>query len=161
ANLPAFFQFADAQNVDYRTFTATIPGELLRSTMENLRAPLLLGSNTGFLRRDASLAIVFITDRDDDSPGDEHSYGGEFSRIHGAPNKNALSFPTVSGGPIGCIGAGGEAAAATRFTNLSLIAPGAYESICSDWPNVLDSLGRAIFNPRTYLLLDRHTPAGL
>lgn len=153
-SLPRYFAHADASGYDDQISSLQVPLAVLAGTVDELRAPRVLGSNPRLLRRDAALSIVFFSDEDDESPSSVRAYADELLRIHGARNKNALRFQTVTGGPLGCTGMNSTGQASPRWTELSLIAPGAFESICADYDDVLDSLAREAYAPRSFFLLE-------
>jgi hypothetical protein len=82
-------------------------------------------------------------------------YTDELFGIRGAPNRLKLSFHTISGGAAGCTGLSGDAGPSPRLTELSLRAPGAYESICRpDWALMFDTLSRAILGSSASFFFD-------
>lgn len=154
ANFPSYLAYADASGYDDQITFLQIPQRLLESTVTALRAPEVLSSSPRNLRRDAELSVVFVSDEDDQSASSVRSYADYLLSIHGARDKNALRFQTVTGGPAGCSGDNGLGQASPRWTELSLIAPGAFESICADFAGVLDSLVHEAYSPRSIYLLE-------
>jgi hypothetical protein len=108
--------------------------------------------NEGFLREDAMLSVVMITDEDDNSPGWD-SGDGDYWRAYvdamvaAKGSADAVSVSAVAGPmPDGCLGAepGNGYAQAVGATD------GAFLSICDAWYEQLDavvdvSVARAVF----------------
>ncbi len=111
--------------------------------------------NEGFLREDAHLHLVFISDEPDSSPGSED--GGTYWQAYvdgylgrkGDPNEVKLS--AVGGpAPIGC-----------AFTDFSagyydavMATGGDFLSICEDWPAQLEALADTSVTQLSFTLSD-------
>ena len=67
----------------------------------------LLGSdNTGFLRENASLFVIVVSDEDDHSMGPDRYYGRWLEHFKGAGDENTVSLSAIVGpSPDGCEGA--------------------------------------------------------
>jgi hypothetical protein len=108
----------------------------LADATDDSRHPEANDGNAGFLRPDAHLAVVAITDRDDESPESENYYYNALAAIHGWRNTHQFNFHAIAGDPAtGCTGENGAAAPADRLNKLvEKTSGGAFESICdSDW----------------------------
>ncbi len=57
------------------------------------------GPNRGFLRADAALHVLVISDEDDQSPGTVESYGNGFRAIKGPANPDLFRFHAIVGKP--------------------------------------------------------------
>jgi len=83
--------------------------------------PLVNGFNDGFLRPDAGLAVIFVTNEDDHSNGETGYYMRFFSSVKDIGNENNVVVAAIAG-PVatdGCTAAGQiEADAAYRFEDL-------------------------------------------
>ncbi len=91
--------------------------------------------NAGFLRPEAFLSVIAITDRDDDSPELPNHYLNELLALKGFRNQNLFQFHAVAGDPgTGC-GTEDPAAPAERLEELvNQTSGGAFASICDpDW----------------------------
>jgi hypothetical protein len=122
-------------------------GELeqgLRAARQALSSPLIEVENAGFLRPEASLGIVYVSDEDDQSPGPVADYGDFLSAIRAPPflRVNAI----VGDVPGGCPTAGPGA----RYRSLVELIGGASASICAgDWDQTLIALAAGGFGFRT------------
>lgn len=95
--------------------------------------------NAGLLRSGASLAVIIVTDEDDSSPASMLAYYRDILDV--APRD--FVFAVVSGGPSGC----GTAMPTPRYQSLLGLTGGDHVSICDDWGQNLEELGRAAFAP--------------
>jgi hypothetical protein len=93
--------------------------------------------NQGFLRPGAALAVIAVSDGDDDSLGPVGYYARFLREVKGQGNENLVTFSTISGDlPSGCQPAidaqfyGSRADAAVRFTGLARATNGVVGSIC-------------------------------
>lgn len=107
-----------------------------------LSEPLLSEDNAGFLRDDANLSLVFVSDEEDSSPDKPTDYlrfwsdlKGEASyRDHGILNISAVvgkDEPDYEGLPS-CESDNGAATYGSRYVDLTLRTEGALESICDE-----------------------------
>jgi hypothetical protein len=91
---------------------------------------LLAGANAGFLRNDARLYVVYVTDEQDASPGTPASFKNSIL----AAKNNDLSqvfFAAITGpNPIGCFTFSGSADAGSRYLELVDTTGGLFGSIC-------------------------------
>lgn len=114
-----------------------------------LSAPLSDGANAGFLRDDAVLAVVVISDEDDSSDISNSNFINFLNGIHGDPDKS--SFSAVVGDyngsafGIGCQSSGFPPVTATpgeRYVKVQEATGGTFQSICDeDFDEVLTYLG--------------------
>jgi hypothetical protein len=127
-----------------------------------LRAPISLGWNAGFLRREAALAVVLLSDENDGSLGDVRMYIDDLLGIHGAARKSTTSIHTiVADYPSGCMGPGGTAFEDGRFAEGVGQLGGTFHSICSsDWNALMGDVGLAVFGFRSTFVLENHPADG-
>ena len=94
---------------------------------------LTAGDNAGFLRPDADLAILFVSNEDDGSPT-ATPIGEHLAALRGAAGSGRLILGAIVGQPTGsCAGPHGGATAAPRYAQLLGRHEGAVlSSICSD-----------------------------
>jgi hypothetical protein len=100
--------------------------------------------NTGFLREDAGLRIVFVSDEQEQSSsilgwavGDYVSW---FESLKANPEHVLLS--DITGGMSGCSGAGGNASSASDYVTATAMTGGISASICDpNWVSTLSALG--------------------
>lgn len=95
-----------------------------------LRAPNVLGPNAGFLRPDASLGVVYVTDEDDQSSRLVELYADALATTK--QDRNLVVASAVAGDvPGGCNGPTGPAQAGTAYASLVERMGGVFHSICS------------------------------
>ena len=121
----------------------------LYAATQALSEPLLSTANAGFLRPDASLAIVFVSDENDKSMGLVGYYTRFFALLKGPGNeRNVMIAALVGDAPTaqrpdgGCSGANGVAEYGERYLSLVQALGGTSDSICAaDFGPTLDQLG--------------------
>jgi hypothetical protein len=111
----------------------------LRMAQFALSPPLISPAqpNAGFLRPNAALAVIVVTNEDDSSFGPSEYYGRVFRGLKGKGNENLVSF-SVIGGPVpnGCVPPGEAqlygslAEASFRYTEVATRTGGIVGSIC-------------------------------
>lgn len=122
----------------------------LEKAVAALTAPLVTGTNTGFLRPDASLAVHCITDTTDHSPLAVSDYVNDLWSIKGLARKSMLTFNAAGGFTMACPGDQGRLAAAVNQTN------GVSASICDpNWHQSFEALGTVSFGQRSTFFLTR------
>lgn len=115
------------------------------------------GENRGFMRQDATLHVVYVSDEQDDSPAELNFYTDFLMSIKGYQNPNLLYAHAVVAGvePEGtftdCAGEAG-----TRYMEVADQTNGIKVDICEpDWAATLEILGDAIFGLKTQFFLTR------
>jgi len=95
------------------------------------------GPNDGFIRPNAALAFIVVTNGEDKSYGDTSYYVRFYRGAKGAGNERLVTFSTIGGTlPDGCTPAtdvgklGGHAPAAARYAAVSFPTGGVVGSIC-------------------------------
>ncbi len=126
----------------------------LQASYLALSNPLIFGHNAGFLRRDAVLSLVIVTDEPEQSSGTVDFYINFFLSIKGFRNTNLFSASAISGGESGCNGAGGNASAAPRLVATAARTGGIDASICTpDWSRTLEDLSTTAFGFKSRFFL--------
>lgn len=156
-NLETIFQ----QNVNVGTNgSATEAG--LEAARLALSHPLITtgGANYGFLRADASLAVIAISDEPDQSPQPVQFYINFFMNIKGVRNVDMFRFSAVIGyDPVtkqnSCSSGGNSASSSGRYLAVANATRGVAASICVDWSNTLQQLGALSFGLRSQFFLSR------
>lgn len=114
------------------------------------------GRNRGFLRPDAALEVVIVSDEEDHSPGDLAFYVNFFKSIKGIYNTNLFHLHAIVGPRGGCSSSAGSADAGERYINVASQTGGAIVSICdSSFAAGLSSIGDIAFGLRTQFFLGR------
>jgi hypothetical protein len=97
------------------------------------------GPNDGFVREEAGLRVIFVSDEDDQSSDTVQAYVNLFLDLKVNPDHVVLS--AITGQLTGCNGAGGVASAAPRYEQAVALTGGISESICMpSWVNALSNL---------------------
>jgi len=118
-----------------------------------LDAPVRDNENAGFLRADARLAVIVVSDEEDQSQGSTNLYVDFFRQIKGFRNPQLVSLSAIAGDvPGGCA----TADAAPRYHDAVGQLNGQFESICNnDWTTMLQNIGLDVFALRTAWSLSR------
>jgi hypothetical protein len=100
---------------------------------------LLQGHNLGFLREEAALFVIVVSDEDDHSIGPTQYYRRWLDHLKGIGNENLVSLSAIVGQrPSGCEGAD----AGERYVQVQEMTGGLFHSICEeDYGRVVDDLG--------------------
>ncbi len=109
----------------------------LRMMELSLTEPNRSGTNAGFLRPNAALAVIVVTDEDDNSYGDPTYYARFLRSLKGPGNENLSSLSIIGGTtPDGCFPPGEEnyfgglAEPAFRYSAVATRTGGIIGSIC-------------------------------
>lgn len=115
-----------------------------------LSDPLINTQNAGFLRQDAALAVVLVSDEEDSSPNTTTFYENFFRNIKGFQNASLFSFSAIVGpAPSGCFSGNGSADAGNRYISVAQATGGVVESICNvNWGQTLANIGLNSFGLR-------------
>ncbi len=118
----------------------------LLAAYDALTEPLVDSDNAGFLRDDASLAIIFVSDEDDHSYGDVKFYERFFGTLKGVGNERKVIISAIVGdAPDGCSGADGEASYGERYHQVVEAWGESTASICSNnFASELEQLGLTV-----------------
>ncbi len=119
----------------------------------------LSGHNAGFLRDEAHLAIVLVTDATDQSSQSVNFYYNYFLNIKGFRRANDMSvsgiIPTLPSSPGGgCSYDDSSAGQSTRMREIVTRTGGIYDEICTpDWAKSLEKLGQKAFGDKTRVFM--------
>ncbi|MDF1561406.1 MAG: choice-of-anchor D domain-containing protein [Deltaproteobacteria bacterium] len=154
---------AFGNNVDLGTGgSATEKG--LDATHSALTDPLITdpAANGGFLRDDAKLVVIAVSDEADQSTPPVDFYVDFLKNIKGYRNTDLMSFSAIVGydeqtnQPSQCTSANGDAASGPRYVEVATRTGGLKRSICSsNWGQIADDLGLDAFGARTEFFLTR------
>ena len=103
-----------------------------------------VGVNGGFLRDDAGLRIIFVSDEQEQSNSvmgwSAADYVAYYQGLKANPEHVVLS--DITGGMTGCSGAGGSASSGSDYVNSTNMTSGISASICDpNWVSTLSALG--------------------
>ncbi len=123
----------------------------LEGAYEALSNPLIFSDNAGFLRPDAVLSIIFISDEEDQSPQALDFYVNFFLSIKGFRNTNLFSASAIVGDdPGGCA----TASSGSRYVATANRTGGVFQSVCtSDWSHALEDLSTTAFGFKSRFFL--------
>ncbi len=106
------------------------------------------GPNDGFLREAAGLALIALTDEDDQSPGTAADWATAIEALEADPD--AVSFNGIHGLATGCSDNGVAAYAGPRLQEVVAATGGAEVSICdADWMPVLETIPDLVAQPQS------------
>lgn len=117
-----------------------------------LTEPTRSGPNAGFLRPNAALAVIVVTDEDDSSYADPAYYSRFLRSLKGPGNENLTSLSVIGGTtPDGCFPPGeenyfgGRAEPAFRYSSVATKTGGIIGSICDvSFENTLVKIAAAL-----------------
>ena len=129
----------------------------VENAADDPRHPEASDGNAGFLRPEAHLSVIAITDRDDESAQSANFYYNALQSLKGFRNTHLFNFHAVAGDPeTGCQGADGRTASpADRLASLvNKTDGGVFESFCrSDWEVAFREMSSAVHNwPQRFYL---------
>ncbi|MBX7097253.1 MAG: choice-of-anchor D domain-containing protein [Myxococcaceae bacterium] len=122
-----------------------------------LTAPLITTDNAGFIRQDAVLAVVVVSDAPDQSPQPVAYYLNQLINVKGAQRASQFTFNVIGGtlstSPSGCT-YDGSPGSDPRYPFAVTQTNGVKEEICTpDWSKTLEQVGKNAFGYRTNFFL--------
>jgi len=115
-----------------------------------------VGWNRGFLRDEATLEVVFLSDEEDQSPARVSFYVDFLKSIKGFRNEGLLHASAIVGPPGGCQTNNGAADAGNRYIDVVEATNGSWHSICADdFGPALEEIGNRAFGLRVQFFLSR------
>ncbi|MFH1529704.1 MAG: choice-of-anchor D domain-containing protein [Pseudomonadota bacterium] len=115
------------------------------------------GHNRGFIRPDAALEIIFVSDEEDQSPGSVPFYIDFFKSIKGVMNEGLFHAHAIVGDKSGgCNGGATEdgADAGKRYIDVQEATGGIWHSICDDsFAAALENIGDVAFGAQVQFFL--------
>jgi hypothetical protein len=126
-----------------------------------LTPPIITAENAGFLRPDANLAVVVVSDASDQSSQPVSYYQNLLVNVKGFQRLSYFTFsgilPTRPSPPSGCT-YDESTANSTRYDPIITFTSGVRDEICNaNWAATLQNLGRTAFGYRTQFYLN-NTP---
>lgn len=124
--------------------------------------PLVNGDNAGFVRAQAKLFLIFVSDEDDQSPDGNAGQSSQYfinayRNVKGVNNPNLISASAIIGDvPNGCA----TAAAGTRYKEVVDDIGGVLHTICTDnFGPALQAIGVEATQPQSEFFLTRQAIA--
>lgn len=124
----------------------------LMAGLSALSPPLSDGANSGFLRENALLSVIFVSDEEDYSIGPVNTYINAMREVKGQRSRDAFNASALvgvdpeTGEPINCGGSGVGlgADAAYRYEDVATQTGGIVGSICEDeFNDIVEEMGLA------------------
>lgn len=128
----------------------------LITSLKALTAPLISNENAGFLRYDANLAVVIVSDAGDQSPQPLSYFTNRFQNIKGFNRAHMFTFNVI--GPLASAPASGctydDYINSATYQQMASQTNGVLSEICtSNWSQKLQDLGKTAFGFRTVFYL--------
>lgn len=118
------------------------------------------GYNRTFLREDASLEIVFVSDEEDSSRAELSFYVDFLKSIKGFRNASLMHASAIVGPSGGCSSGSGTADAGNRYLDVAAQTGGLVGSICdANFSSTLAAIGDRAFGVRVQFFLTRAADA--
>jgi hypothetical protein len=151
---------AFAKNVRVGTCCSSDRESGLEAAWRALSAPATQNAppqgSSGFLRDEARLVMLNVTDEEDQSNGTTDFYVDFFTSLKGQYNAGLVSFNTLGGGANGCDANGVQAPAMPRYVDVANRTGGQNFLLCSaDWGQVATQLSLDAFKGRIQFPLSR------
>ena len=105
-------------------------------------------ANAGFLRDDAKLYIICLSNEQDQSKGDPRFYENFFEFLKGSTNTEWMKLSAICGdSPSGCSASGGDAEYGSRYIRVANETGGIFESICTtNWQLTMENMAADAFS---------------
>ncbi|MFN7133095.1 MAG: choice-of-anchor D domain-containing protein, partial [Myxococcales bacterium] len=125
----------------------------LVNNADDPRTPISNDGNGGFLRPDAKLAIIYVSDEEDQSPQTVDFYA---THLKGLKSNPALVSVSAIVGPADLGTCPTSSSSGMRYMDLAQRTGGIVDSICTpDWASSLEKLGQSAFGPSTVFPLSQ------
>ena len=133
----------------------------LEAAYRALTPPLITGWNSGFLRPSAYLALVFVSDEEDQSNNSIDFYVNAFLAIKGFRATNLFSASAIVGDPNDSCGP--DADPGRRYIDVADRTGGIVERICTpNWADALRNLGLSVFGyKRRFFMSNQPAPGSV
>ncbi|MFY0568324.1 choice-of-anchor D domain-containing protein [Archangium lansingense] len=114
--------------------------------VDDARTPLPMDGNAGFLREDATLAIIVVSDEEDFSPQPVSFYETFLLGLKGG-DRSKVSFSAVVG-PEDLNSCRSASSSGSRYIQLARATDGVVENICTpNWAASLERISKSAFTP--------------
>lgn len=133
----------------------------LRAALKFLSPPLINdpASNGGFLRDDAKLHVIMVSDEPEQSKGGIQQYIDFFKNVKGFRNEGLVAVSAIAAPPAGC-DYNGTQLQDDRYLPVVEEMNGRFQSICnSDWSSMMSQLGLDSLGLRVEFFLTRAATA--
>ena len=128
----------------------------LSAAANAITEPVRSNQNAGFLREDALLSIVMVSDEEDQSPGAVSDYIDEYLAAKDYVPNSVIVSAVAGDVPAGCNANGNSATGGNRYFDATSALGGLFASICTpDWANTMQELGVVSFAALTRFQLSR------
>ncbi|MCO4771424.1 MAG: hypothetical protein KDA24_15420 [Deltaproteobacteria bacterium] len=136
----------------------------LKAALAALTPPMSEGPNAGFLREEALLSVIFVSDEEDFSIGPVNSYINSLREVKGQRSRDAFNASALTGvdpdtgepEPCGSPGVGIGADASFRYPDVANQTGGVVGSICqSEFNDIVEEMGLASSRLRDTFFMTR------
>jgi hypothetical protein len=128
----------------------------LEASVLALTEPNASGANAGFLRDDALLSIIYVSDEDDQSPGAVSDYVAQLLAVKNNAAEAVVASAIAGDVPQGCDSYGNRADDGVRYLDVASGLGGVFASICTpDWSDTMEEIGIGTFAALTRFELSR------
>ncbi len=125
----------------------------LVNNADDPRTPISLDGNGGLLRPDAKLAVVFVSDEEDQSAQTVEFYATHLRSLK--PNPSQITVSAIVG-PHDLATCPTASSSGSRYMDLARRTGGVVDSICTaDWATSLEKLSQNAFGPSTVFQLSQ------
>lgn len=112
--------------------------------------------NGGFMRDDAKLHVILVSDEPDQSEGPIDLYVDFFRNLKGFRNDSLVSVSAIAAPASGCTYDGSQLGGDARYEDTVAELNGRFQSICdSDWTTMMANLGLASLGLKVEFFLSR------
>jgi len=130
----------------------------LVNSVDDPRTPLPRDGNAGFLRDEAALVVLFVSDEDDHSPDAVETYVQWAQQLKGVNQPQRATFYAIAPPKQGCDTAGG---AGTRYAEATMRTGGEVVSVCApDYRPLLRAVADKAFSAQSRFPLSEAPVSG-
>ncbi|MFM2153242.1 MAG: hypothetical protein RL199_1677 [Pseudomonadota bacterium] len=127
-----------------------------------LSDPNINAFNAGFLRNDASLAVIIVSDAPDQSPRAVDFYVDFFQNLKGARGSNMVSVSAIAWDETTCGAESSDDQSTPVYREVARRTGGIFALLCSDWNYSLQQLGQSAFGKKSrFFLTSEPVPSSL
>jgi hypothetical protein len=137
----------------------------LEAALKALTTPLIAGPNAGFLREDASLSLIFVSDEEDGSPYPVNQYINQFLDVKGARQRDIFNASALTVTDLGICDPflAAQSSPGTRYVDVARQTNGVIGNLCDeDFESIVTELSLNTSRLRnTYFLEEKPDPGSL
>lgn len=104
----------------------------LETSMKALTPPLVNAQNSGFLREEASLSLIYVSDEEDSSPRPVNDYINDFFSLKGQRSRDVFNASALVVTDVSSCPQGNMSVVNTRYVDVADQTNGVIGNICAD-----------------------------